>query len=294
MWGTLEQNCSVERLGRYLGKVANDELAAEFLYVANSKISESLYPLLSVLEVSLRNCVHNKLSSKYGRGEWWASDELRGSHHFQASLDKIERARHKLYMRGAAPSKAHVKVVQLVAEVSLGFWTDLFSEDLSALLWSDLLAGFAHIPSDQRKRRKVAKPLLNIKNLRNRVMHHEPILFDETVSPNVLHEQGCVLISWISPEMRQWLARMDRFSNVWSEYQAVQHELNRWMELRQELKVARAAKQNLRAIYQAISAQKARFDALAKGYLGLEVVGSNAMASDRDAERTTAQVLGTT
>lgn len=292
MWRTLEKNCSAERLGRYLGKVAEDELAAEFLYVANNRISESLYPMLSVLEVSLRNCVHNKLSEKYGRGEWWSAEELRGAHHFQSSLEKIDRARHKLYMRGAAESRANVKVVQVVAEVSLGFWTDLFSEDLSTLLGSDLLSGFAHIPSEHKKRRKVGKPLTNIKNLRNRVMHHEPILFDESVPPSMLHEQGCALISWISPEMRAWLARMDRFAGVWGEYQAVRDELNGWLVLRQNLKVARVEGRNLPPYYRAIEAQKKKFDTLAQRYLGIEVLGVG--ASDRDAESKTAQVLGAT
>ena len=89
MWRTLEKNCSTERLGRYLGKVAEDELAAEFLYVANNRISESLYTMLSVLEVSLRNCVHNKLTEKYGTGEWWSADELKGAHNFQPEPPRV-------------------------------------------------------------------------------------------------------------------------------------------------------------------------------------------------------------
>lgn len=131
MWDTLEKHCSTERLGRYLSKAAEDKVAAEFLYAANHRLSESLFPMLSILEVSLRNCVNDSLREKYSRSDWWIS--LTDEHFFRPSLEKIARAKKKIYMRGKAPSEARVKADQVVAEVSFNFWSDLFSEDLSPL-----------------------------------------------------------------------------------------------------------------------------------------------------------------
>lgn len=268
MWVDLIDNCSTERLEKYLSKTAEDRLAAEFLYVANHKISEGLFPLISVLEVTLRNCVHTTMSSKYGTAEWWVVAPLAGSHDFQPSLEKIRRAKQKIYMRGGAQSVAQVKAGQVVAEVSFGFWTDLFQEELSTLLWSDLLLGIKHIPDDSRKRRKVGKPLQSLKVLRNRVMHHEPILFDQSASPDALHQKGVELMSWIAPSMNVWLGKFDRFAEVWGSYQRVRVEFDKWMEIRKQIKAARERGEPLTGLFRARDAQKRVFDELAKAYIG--------------------------
>lgn len=268
MWDTLVEHCSEDRLNKYLTKVAEDQLAAEFLYVANQKISESLYPLISILEVSLRNRVHSKLHIKLRRSDWWTHQDL-NIQAFQPCLDKIDRAKAKLYKRPSVSDKQQVKAVQVVAEVSLGFWTSLFSEDLAPALWSDLIDCFPNLPTDNRKRRKVAKPLENITRLRNRVMHHEPILFDDSVLPNSLHSKGTELLGWMSTDMAAWLANGDRFDTVWSEYDSVRLQLDDWLTCRAALKEARNSgnAKSLRPLYAAVEASKVKFDDLAYQYL---------------------------
>ncbi|WP_157119412.1 Abi family protein [Azohydromonas lata] len=269
MWQTLLEHCSEDRLNKYLDKVAEDQLAAEFLYVANQKVSESLYQLISVLEVSLRNRVHTKLHDKFGRTDWWTHSDL-NIHAFQGSLDRVDRAKSKLFHRIDSITKKHqVKAGQIVAEVSFNFWTDLFSEGLQAVLWKDLMDCFPHLPQEARKRRKVAKPLDNLAKLRNRVMHHEPILFDETVLPS-MHTKGTELVSWMSPEMVSWLAKRDRFPAVWREYQEPLAQMHVWLRARAELKQAREAGKagkDLKPFYQAVEAAKNTFDELANQYL---------------------------
>ena len=269
MWDSLLENCSRDRLEKYLGKVAEDQLAAEFLYVANQKVSESLYPLISILEVSLRNRVHTKLTEKFGAVDWWNHDEL-NIQAFTSCNDKIERAKSKIYHRTSAITNKHnIKASQLVAEVSLNFWTSLFSEDLSKVLWSDLMTCFPHLPKEARKRRSVAKPLENIKSLRNRVMHHEPILFDESALPSTLHSKGSDLLSWMSVEMASWLTKRDRFQTVWEEYQVVLMQMHIWLECRVKVKAARESRnaQALQASYDAVKREKLKFDELANKYL---------------------------
>jgi hypothetical protein len=269
MWDTLLEHCSEDRLNKYLDKVAKDQLAAEFLYVANQKVSESLYPLISILEVSLRNRVHTKLHQRFGTTDWWTHQEL-NIQAFNGCTEKIERARSKLFHRTPAFTKKYqVKASQIVAEVSLNFWTDLFSEGLQVVLWKDLMGCFPHLPQDARKRRKLARPLENITTLRNRVMHHEPILFDETVLPSILHAKGVELLTWMSADMATWLAKRDRFPAVWAEYQLTLSQMKVWLASRAALKEARDSGdvQSLKPFYQTVETEKNLFDSLANKYL---------------------------
>lgn len=268
MWDTLLEHCSEDRLNKYLGKVAEDRLAAEFMYVANHKVSESLYPLISILEVSLRNRIHSKLLKKFGRSDWWIHGDL-NVHAFVSSKEKIDRARTKIYHRDRSlTKKQHVKASQLVAEVSLNFWTSLFSEDLSQVLWKDLMECFPLLPKESRKRRSVARPLENITKLRNRVMHHEPVLFDESAQPSDLHFKGAELLTWMSADMAKWQSKIDRFQDVWGEYKTVRDQMNTWLDSRSQLKSARdTGVGDLRPFYLNVEREKAAFDDLANNYL---------------------------
>lgn len=279
MWKVLEDCGSKDRMSVYFAKSGNDEVAAKFFYLANLKISEALMPLISVLEVTLRNCVHNTLAHKHGRGDWWEADAL-NKQEIVETREKVRRAKQKIYMRSEIDRKEQVKVVQVVAEVSLGFWTDLFSEGLSALLWQDLLAGIKDFPveKERRKRKTIAKPLNNIKTLRNRVMHHEPILFPGRIpSPDLIYKSGVEVLSWISSDMKNWLSKVDRFPEVWSEYDQVRVKFQDWQYLKEEIKHAREtlessgkAMSNLRPYYLAAENQKKIFYAAAKIYLKSE------------------------
>lgn len=271
MWQTLVVHCSEDRLDKYLDRVAKDEISAEFLYVANHRVSESLYPLLSILEVSLRNRVHTQLTAKFSRRDWW-THEILNIHTFATNhKEKIEKAKSKIYHRSPhIDSKQKIKASQIVAELSLNFWTDLFHKDLEKVLWADLMACFTNIPSDSKKRRKVARPLENLTRLRNRVMHHEPILFDASALPDVLHKRGTELLSWMSNDMADWLAKSDRFQTVWGKYMATKSYLDAWLGHHAALNAARGDHQtpSLRPLYAARDLAKAQFHEKARAYIG--------------------------
>lgn len=265
MWQTLLEHCSEERLKKYLSKVAEDKLAAEFMYVANQNVSESLYQLLSVVEVSLRNRVHTKLHSKFGTTDWWTASAL-NIQEFMEHRDRVQRATLKIYHSTGIGSKQQVKAGQIVAEVSFNFWTDLFSEELSLILWKDLMDCFPHLPVDGRKRRKVSKPLNNLARLRNRVMHHEPILFNEDLMPDT-HAKGVELLGWMSPDMAAWLAKRDRFPEVWAEYQIPLKQMHVWLAAHVATKKGREEGKPLKPLYAVREAEKKKFDVLAAVYL---------------------------
>src|ERR1700712_5245615 len=66
----LENYLSSQRLQRYLAAYSGDQDRAIKLYTANIKISQSFFPLLSLLEVILRNQINLKLSMHFGDPDW--------------------------------------------------------------------------------------------------------------------------------------------------------------------------------------------------------------------------------
>ena len=54
----LEHALSLERFGRYLAWANGDRTRAVELYTLNTRVSESLYTPLQMLEVTLRNRIH--------------------------------------------------------------------------------------------------------------------------------------------------------------------------------------------------------------------------------------------
>ena len=82
-------------------------------------------------------------------------------------------------------------------------------------LWPRLLEPiFPYIPRKQRTRSQLASRLHEIRLLRNRVFHHEP-LWNRT---NINAQHGLIIetIGWINPAMRQFVEILDRFPQIYA------------------------------------------------------------------------------
>ena len=73
-----------------------------------------------------------------------------------------------------------------------------------------LLSEFA-----ERQRRHISSALNQIRDLRNRVFHHEPLLW---LSPELLaqHQIGVMVINWVDPQLGSWLEGHDRLPAAWT------------------------------------------------------------------------------
>ena len=188
-------------------------------YLWNLELSEALYPSLQAVEISLRNGIHAAVSSRYGTEFWFDVPNvlLRG----QARM--IQKAKDKLSDEG----KPH-EAGRIVAALSFGFWTSLFNDPYERaprrspgqLAWHDrtnhpslLLAVFPSITRRYRARRQVAQRIENIRSLRNRVYHYEPIWnrsYLDREHTFILHT-----IEWISPDMLKTVRISDRFDEIY-------------------------------------------------------------------------------
>ncbi len=114
--GAVEATLSADRLTKYMAAVGNDRKAAVRLYAWNTAVSAALYGPLQILEVAMRNAMHDRLTAAYG--DYWYDNGAAG-------LDKgcevrIARAKDDLRRDGH-----DIDPPRMVAALSFGFWVSL-------------------------------------------------------------------------------------------------------------------------------------------------------------------------
>lgn len=190
-------------MGRYLDWSSGDPTAALHLYTLNAQLSEALYIPLQVLELSLRNRIHDAMRHLLG-DEWLleASGCLG-----EKQKQKVRRALVELTLN----RKTHTSE-QILSSLSFGFWTALLGTEYEEL-WRKALHQIARKPGGKHVSRKsLSGPLTAIRKLRNRVAHHEPILHYNLPKHHADMRQ---IIGWLSPEAEQWCAECDRFPTLY-------------------------------------------------------------------------------
>jgi hypothetical protein len=214
----LERLVSKPRLERYRPP-NRDDLETAVAYLWNVALSEALLQGLSAVEVGLRNSIHNVLTAHAGTDMWfWAileSQELKTINDTWLTLAK----RHK-----QPPTSG-----KIVAELTFGFWPLLFGDRYHSLWWNNsaalLKAVFLHTPPGLPPARALTPRRINervetFKDLRNRVMHHEPIYFGLTrlnlapIPLPQLHAEMVEMLNWIDPQLAVTLNFVDRFDDV--------------------------------------------------------------------------------
>ena len=198
----IERFVSRERLKRYLAATGHNLEDAVSLYEQNVAVSEMTFGLLHGLEVAIRNSMHDRLTAHFGTPRWYTVAPLSAY-----SQDKIRDAVRDAGGPHASPGK-------VVAELMFGFWTDLAAQRYHWTLWQPCLS--AAFPSVKLARPIIHRRLEDIRWLRNRVAHHEPIL----TSARILYAGHRRMISleqlaecgdWLSVEIGAWMRTSFRF-----------------------------------------------------------------------------------
>ncbi|KQQ87280.1 Abi family protein [Massilia sp. Leaf139] len=207
-WVDLERHFSPARLGRYRAFCGGDEAKAASAYVNNMLLAEAMMPMLGVLEIALRNGIHRRMSALYKRADWW--EAWSGDQVFAWQTKEVANAKNKLQRRAetATPDK-------VVAELAFGFWSSLFNGIFQTVLWKDLRLVFPRCPKAERQRHTISSALNQICDLRNRVFHHEQLLW-LTPSLIAMHAKGMEVIGWLDPELVLWLEQYDRLPTIWA------------------------------------------------------------------------------
>ena len=168
-----------KRLDKYLSYTDNNISKAIELYNLNLKLSESLYTPLSYFEIFLRNTCNDKLKKELG--DYWSDNKkvmISGNKiKDKKVLDKINKAKNeviqnkkRLKINNYIPTNSDV-----VSNLPFGFWTYLLYKNYELKIWNPYLKS----AFDNFSRKELYKTVDITRELRNRVFHYEPIIFDK-------------------------------------------------------------------------------------------------------------------
>jgi len=199
---------SQERLSAYQSKV-NDEGHLNLFshYAWNMALSESLYPILQTLEITLRNAIYEAAREYFKCDDWFDDPKIIHYRYNQLAIRKAKQ--------GLQRQNKPLESGRIIAELTFGFWTSLL--DLryeQTLLHKIVKVTFSHMPKTNRTRQYLSPRFNKIRDLRNRVFHHEPIWYWQDLAQQ--HQDMLEALDWMSPEMKELVMAVDRFDETYN------------------------------------------------------------------------------
>lgn len=216
-----ERAVSKPRLARYLAAHSGDWKKAQKLYLANLRISQKLYAVISVFEVALRNAVdeHYKqyFISKTGSPEWLRNQSAASGFLSNPTLSKggfQSRENVKKVISNLGTHYTHDKVV---SELSFGFWKYMFATKEFAAAGSTLLHVFVARPRGINHT-DVYNKLDVVNRIRNRVAHQQPVCFDKTGNVSLTatleaYNNMLDILTWLGYDTKVLLKGVDGINN---------------------------------------------------------------------------------
>ncbi|TDT33275.1 hypothetical protein ACF3NT_04295 [Naumannella halotolerans] len=158
---TLLQLLSAARMAPYLSVCDGDWEQAIGLYDWNAKVSAAFFESLHYLEVGLRNAM-DEAASTLIETSWLRPD----------SSVLTPRSRKAVVIALAQAGGSAAPHGKIVAELPFGFWWSLLADEYNRRLWQPAIR---YAFEGQVRRRKLHAELDDLRRLRNRIAHHEPI-----------------------------------------------------------------------------------------------------------------------
>lgn len=205
-------------------------------YAWNMALGAALYSPLQILEVALRNSLHDALTLHYNNPRWY---ENKYAFRIRSDQDttwvKIRSAVSAVQL--VTPLAAPDAPGRVIAELDFGFWTTLLTRRYASPasvrqkwspIWPALLPlAFPYFPNatgTKRDRETIAKRFGSIRQLRNRVSHHEPIWKGHTDpntqkrTPLIEHYDGILeALGWIHPDAVHFATALSTFPSVYEQ-----------------------------------------------------------------------------
>jgi hypothetical protein len=182
-------------------------------YVYNMALAAAYLGPLHLVEITTRNAMNDQLARRFGRADWWNSEDLRLVYRQEADLrQKIRRLETERNRRHLPPPTPD----DIVAALDFGFWTGLLKSgdkatgvDYERSLWQKALR---HAFPLFRGRRSDLYVLLNqARNFRNRVSHHEPI---HNIEHRRVLERLLTILGYTSVDVAAWCAERTTVADV--------------------------------------------------------------------------------
>ena len=202
----IAQALSVERLAPYVAACQGDRVVALRLYEWNLSVSGAFYEALGIVEVTLRNALHQRLTDRHGqRPGHWYDDPARLL--LPPAHADITAARQRVAKLGRPETPGRV-----VAELNFGFWKFLLARRYEATLWTPTLRHA--FPNLQPRRRTIAYDAMDrLHVLRNRIAHHEPVHHRDPATDVMVAYR---LLDWIDADVHHWAQSLSRLRPILS------------------------------------------------------------------------------
>lgn len=214
---------SAPRLHKYEVVCSSNKQALK-LYQANLRVSQAFYPLLSLLEVVLRNAIDHEFTTHFNDNNWlrnqrtgfmshqsltynhWRTGNLITNNFLKEEVNKsIKKIRN-----GVSHSK-------IVADLKFGFWIALFDFTHYTILVGAPIRIFTNLPTGAN-RQLIDDKLTRIRDFRNRVYHNEPIIFRKDSAGNPHYDLSKAyevytdiqdIFSWLRLDFKTWTKRIN-------------------------------------------------------------------------------------
>ena len=202
---SLRSALSAERLGAYALPTDTDDIDSVARYLWNLALCSALQPALHTLEVTVRNHLFkvsrrivDETTLNFHRVPCWL--DARPSLLADRERQNVEQAKATIKLRGSPMTEG-----RLVSVLGFGFWVSLCKRQYEQgrtggpRLWPELARrGFPHLPKAKRTRSQIFHSLDRLRDLRNRVSHHEAV-WDRNL--NRTHQEILESVAWINRDL---------------------------------------------------------------------------------------------
>lgn len=212
-FNTSQKLYSMPRMRKYLNACKGDKRQTMKLYRYNLRLCQRFYGTLNLFEVMLRNAINEHYATYYSDPDWIINQAEKGKL-LEFNKQEINQTEEGYKKRGIYNND------KMVASLTMGFWTMLFSRKRYKCGGKTLLQIF---PSKRKGKNQtdVYKDLTHIREFRNRIAHHEPICFDgsgniSTTFARSHYQLICDYISYMGQQpdnVIQWAERPDEILN---------------------------------------------------------------------------------
>jgi hypothetical protein len=192
----LREAISPARLTTYVRRAHGNTRRAFDLYAWNVEAAAALYPILQVNEIALRNAINRALESQFGT-QWPYS---------QGFLRNLPRVDRQTFENGRTKLERNLGVSQVstgdvVAAQTYWFWVMLLTSRFERRIWNQEFARSFPCAPPAVDRGIVHDRADELRRLRNRIAHHEPLLDHDLVGA---YRRASSMVRWISPVNARW------------------------------------------------------------------------------------------
>ncbi len=237
---TIKKYISANRLRKYELVCNNDFRKSLKLYQANVRLSQAFYPLLSMIEIIIRNAINEELIS-YFNDKDWLQNQITGFMN-DPKLNKFDKYTNAYVFDNFLQRSVQNSIRDLgtkvnhdniIADLKFGYWTKFYSVPCSKVLKNTPMRIFTNAPHTVG-RNTINGKLNAIRDFRNRVYHNEPIIFDKDSKGDIIfdlnkskliYEDIKLIFSWLNLDYGKWTKRID---NIPFELKRAEHVFNHY------------------------------------------------------------------